>query len=208
VLSSAINDQPEIVSIRPDERTLGRTRQLMFARVASLVQVYLAGFAAEHLLTQRRPRQLDRELEMALLSVEDPALGDAFPDVRMCDGYLAIQSVLSIAVLEPREIRSEVERSYEIARESLAAVWPAVKRVARALLAHDEIDREGLGAAIGNLDIYSPVFAVQRAHGSSGIRGSLSPAAHGFGASAITPVRTVAVRAPPRRALRARRPVS
>jgi hypothetical protein len=51
VLSAAINDTPHHVSIRADRGTLGRSAQGMAVRPTSLAQVYLAGFAAEHLLT-------------------------------------------------------------------------------------------------------------------------------------------------------------
>lgn len=47
----------------------------MFVRSDSLAQVYLAGFAAEHLLTRRRPRQYDvaavDRLAKALLTNEE-----------------------------------------------------------------------------------------------------------------------------------------
>ena len=68
VLSAAINDTPELVSIREEHATLGRTRQRMFARPTLLVQVHLAGFAAEHLHTGRRSRQLDQEVGFAIVA--------------------------------------------------------------------------------------------------------------------------------------------
>lgn len=40
-----------------------------------------------------------------------------------------------------------------------------MKALAEALLVHEELDREGLDEAIGDTDIYLPVFAVQREHG-------------------------------------------
>ena len=61
-------------------------------------------------------------------------------------------------------IRAEVERLYEVARESLRAVWPSVRAVAEALLDCEELDRTGLNQAIGDADIYAPVFAIQKAH--------------------------------------------
>jgi hypothetical protein len=63
------------------------------------------------------------------------------------------------------EIRREIDRFYEIARKSLSAVWRAVERVAKALLKHEELYRDGVDAALGDADMYSPVFEVQRAHG-------------------------------------------
>src|ERR1700677_271282 len=67
VLSAAINDRPEHVSIRGHDGTLGRTTQKMLVRPTSLAQVYLAGFAAEHLLTGRRPRGFDIEVDSVFL---------------------------------------------------------------------------------------------------------------------------------------------
>ena len=63
------------------------------------------------------------------------------------------------------EIRQEVDRFYEIARASVSTVWSSVQALAKALLVHEELDREGIDEAIGEADIYLPVFAVQRAHG-------------------------------------------
>jgi hypothetical protein len=167
VLSSAINDRPELVSIRPKGSTLGRTRQSMLARPAFLVQVHLAGFAAEHLLTRRCPRQFTRELGFAMALALQPELEDSMPGMSATDQYLAIRSVLSIGAIEPEPeaIRGEIGRFYEVARESLATVWPAVEGVARALLKHEELDHGALGTAMGGVELYSPVFAVQRAHG-------------------------------------------
>jgi hypothetical protein len=63
------------------------------------------------------------------------------------------------------ELRQEVDRFYEIARASVSVVWPSVKALAEAVLVHEEVDRDGLDEALGDGDIYSPVFAVQQAHG-------------------------------------------
>ena len=60
VLSAAINDAPHHVGIVGDEHTQGHSSQRMIGRPSSLAQVYLAGFAAEHILTGRRARQLDQ----------------------------------------------------------------------------------------------------------------------------------------------------
>ena len=75
VLSAAINDRPERVSVRGEGGTLGRSAQKMLGRPTSLVQVYLAGFAAEHLLTGRRPRGFDVEVGLGVLAHLDPNLG-------------------------------------------------------------------------------------------------------------------------------------
>jgi ATP-dependent Zn protease len=167
VLSAAINDKPHHVSIRAAHETLGRTRQKMFARPTSLAQVYLAGFAAEHLLTGRRPRKFSIETGLAILAHTDPTLASTFEGIEVSDGYGAILHLLRAGVRAAEdELRREVDRFYEIARESVAVVWPSVKAVARALLEREELDREGLDEVIGDADIYQPVFAAQREHGS------------------------------------------
>jgi ATP-dependent Zn protease len=167
VLSAAINDKPDHVSIRGEHGTLGRSSQKMFARPTSLAQVYLAGFAAEHIATGRRPKQYDIETGLGILAVTDPALTEAFEGVPTSDGFGAVEQVLRTGVRAVEgELRGEVDRLYELARKSLSAVWPAVTSVAEALLVHEEIDRDGIERAIGDKDIYTPVIAIQCAHGS------------------------------------------
>jgi hypothetical protein len=166
VLSAAIADTPERVSILPDAHTLGRSSARMSVHPVSRVQVHLAGFAAEHIVTGRRPRQLDQEVGFAIISRLDPALRAAFVGSKDRDGQRAVQEVLGMCLVDTDDdIKREVDRYYQVARESLAAVWRVVDRVTLALLEHDELDRRGLDDAIGDTDIYQPVFAVQQAHG-------------------------------------------
>jgi ATP-dependent Zn protease len=166
VLSAAINDKPHHVSIRGKDGTLGRSGQMMTARPTSLAQVYLAGFAAEHLLTKRRPGQYAVELGLAILAHTDPALVSTFEGIEVSDGYGAVKHVLRTGVRPVDEkLREELERLYEAARLSLSAVWRAVDGVASVLLAKEVLDRDDIDEAIGDVDIYSPVVAVQRAHG-------------------------------------------
>jgi hypothetical protein len=175
VLGLAINDAPKYVSIRPHGETLGRTAQKVLSRPTVLAQVYLAGFAAEHLLVGRRPRQLDREVGFALLTLDDPDLAAAFAGSGERDGYRAVQAVLRTGLLDDAEIASEIERFYAATRESLASVWPAVQAVAEALLKHEELDGDQVFEAIQGIDIFRPVLVVQEAHGlrfnmASGLR--------------------------------------
>jgi ATP-dependent Zn protease len=164
VLGAAISDRPHFVTIRPDGHTLGRSRAFRSPRPTARVQVHLAGVAAEHLLTGRRSRQFDREVGSAILSRQYPALGGAFEGLAACDSYRAVEEVLAMNGLGiTDDVRTEVDRLYEAARHSLAAVWSSVKAVADALLAHEELDRDGVDLAIGDDDIYKPVFAVQHA---------------------------------------------
>ena len=166
VLSAAINDCPERVSIRGRDGTLGRSTQKMFVRPTSLAQVFLAGFAAEHLLTGRRPRSFDIEVGLGVLAHLDHGLVAKIEGVDATDGYGAVHQVLRSGIREVEdEIRAEVERLYEITRESVRSVWPSVKAVAAALLEQEELNRDGLDRALGDADIFAPVFAVQRAHG-------------------------------------------
>jgi ATP-dependent Zn protease len=166
VLSAAINDRPERVSVRDEGGTLGRCAQKMLVRPTSLAQVYLAGFAAEHLLTGRRPRGFDVEVGLGVLAHLDPTLVNTMEGIKATDGYGAVHQVLRSGSREVEDdIRSEVERLYEVARKSLRAVWPSVRAVAEALLEYEELDRAGLDRALGEADIFAPVLAVQNAHG-------------------------------------------
>lgn len=145
---------------------MGRSGQRMLARPSVLVQIHVAGFAAEHLLTGRRPRQFDQELGFAIVSRDDPELRRAFEGSDERDGYRAVREVLRMAALHTDdEIRREVDRFYDAARESLAAVWLSVRGVAHALLKHEELDRDGVFDAIGGGDIYGQVLRVQEAYG-------------------------------------------
>jgi ATP-dependent Zn protease len=166
VLSAAINDRPERVSIRGQDGTLGRSTQKMLMRPTSLAQVYLAGFAAEHLLTGRRPRGFDIEVGLGVLAHLDRDLVEKIEGVDTADGYGAVHQVLRTGVREvEEEIRAEVERLYGVTRESLRAVWPTIKDVANALLIREELDRAGLDEVLAAEDIFAPVFRVQRRHG-------------------------------------------
>jgi hypothetical protein len=138
----------------------------MLARPSVLVQIHVAGFAAEHLLTRRRPRQFDQELGFAILSRDDTEMRLAFEGSDERDGYRAVREVLRMAALRTDdEIRREVDRFYDAARESLAAVWTSVRGVANGLLEREELHRDGVFEAIGCHDIYGAVLRVQEAHG-------------------------------------------
>lgn len=166
VLSAAINDTPRHVSIRPNDDTLGRSGARMSARSTSLVQVHLAGFAAEHVLMSRRPRQLDEEVGFALVSRSDEALRKAFVGSEHHDGYRAVQEVLRMGAYEDDEaIKREVDRFYEIARGSLSAVWAAVTAMASALLEREELDREDVEKVLEPFALFPSVLRVQQAHG-------------------------------------------
>src|ERR1700722_6203629 len=98
VLSAAINDMPHHVSIRGEHGTLGRSGQKMLAQPSSLAQIYLAGFAAEHIATGRRPRQYDIETGLAIVGHTDPALTETFDGVERADGFGAVHEVLRTGV--------------------------------------------------------------------------------------------------------------
>jgi len=138
----------------------------MLVGPTSLAQVYLAGFAAEHLLMCRRPRSFDVEVGLGLLAHLDPHLVETIDGVEATDGYGAVHQVLRTGVREVEgEIRAEVERLYGVARESLGAVWPTVKVVASALHDREELDRAGLDDVLADADVFAPILAIQRAHG-------------------------------------------
>jgi hypothetical protein len=109
------------------------------------------------------------EVGLGLLAHLDPHLVGTIDGVAATDGYGAVHQVLRSGVREVEaELRAEVERLYGVARESLRAVWPSVERVADALLEREELTRASLDDALGNTDIYGPVFVVQRVHGLLG----------------------------------------
>jgi hypothetical protein len=97
--------------------------------------------------------------------VASPLVG-TFEGIEAWDGYGAVQHLLRTGVrLVEAELRLEVDRFYEITKASVAAAWPAVKALADALLQQEELERDGVEEALGEADIYGPVFAVQEAHG-------------------------------------------
>lgn len=166
VLATAIANKPESVSIVPNEDTLGRAHARPSARLTSRVQVHLAGFAAEHVVTKRRSPQLVREIRFALVARTDPRLREAFVGFETRDGDRAVEEVHRVITrASDDEIEGEVDRYYQAARESLSAVWHYVDSVAKALLKKDTLDREALDEALGDGDIFTPIFAVQRKHG-------------------------------------------
>lgn len=165
VLAAAIHETPLHVSIRDAGGTLGRCAQRRFSTPERLALVYLAGLAAEHVATGRRASGYEREVQLGILAHTDPALVETIKELEATDGHGAVHALLKTGVrLVPGELRQEVDRLYEIARESIVAVWPAVKAIAEALLAREELDRQGIEALLGGHALSNPVLAIQRAH--------------------------------------------
>jgi hypothetical protein len=120
----------------------------------AIAQVYLAGFAAEHLLTGRRARSLDVEVGLGVLAHLDPKLVATFDGIESSDGYGAVREVLRSGIQEvDEEIRRELERLYTVVMASLSAVWAAVECVATQLLAEEELDRRAVTRAIGPISL-------------------------------------------------------
>jgi hypothetical protein len=44
-------------------------------------------------------------------------------------------------------------------------VWPAVEKVAMAVLERDELDRDALEELLADSELFMPIFAVQHAYG-------------------------------------------
>jgi ATP-dependent Zn protease len=154
VLSEAIATEAQYVSIKPNETKLGYMTSRPSARPSSRIQVHVAGYAAEHVLTGRRSRALDREIGFAIIARGDEALQAAFEAVHENDGYRAVQDVLRImASLTDEEIRAEIDRYYDVARECLSAVWPAVVAIAKALLKHEELERAAIEEVLVEFDL-------------------------------------------------------
>src|SRR5258706_2218423 len=141
VLGAALFETPHHVSIRADAHTLGRSRAAMPPKPTLRAQIHLAGFAAEHLLTGRRPRQLAQEVGFAIMARLDPALAAAFAGAEDRDGQRTVLEVSRTALFASDDaLAREVDRLYDIARASLRAVWPAVTRLADALLENETLN--------------------------------------------------------------------
>jgi ATP-dependent Zn protease len=166
VLSEAIATEAQYISIKPNETKLGYMTSRPSARPSSRIQVDLAGYAAEHVLTGRRSRALDREIGFAIIARSDEALHAAFEAVHENDGYRAVQDVLRItASPTDEEIRAEIDRYYDVARECLVAAWPAVVALAKALLKHEELERAAIEEVLVDFDLLRTGLAIQVAHG-------------------------------------------
>lgn len=164
MLSAAINDAPHYVSILEQEGSLGRAAYWMHGRPELLVQVHLAGYAAEEILTGKRTKDTEKRLGWACLSVgrSSPGLAEGHEGT---DEHRAIGELLKMGITtETEKLRQEIDRFIEIAKESLVSVWPSVEAVAKALLKHGEIDRDEFLNVIVD-DIYTRVFKVQVKHG-------------------------------------------
>lgn len=129
-----------------------------------MLQLYLAGFAAEHLLTSRRPIELSREISMAMLARAMPEVVDAFSGARTTDGFGAVHEARRMGADAEGDVERVIERFYELSRSSLASVWPAVDALAKMLLLDEELERETLVEALARYDLLGPVGEVQRAH--------------------------------------------
>jgi hypothetical protein len=166
VVSAAINDAPVLVSIRGNDTSLGRSRYRFEAGPERLIQVHLAGFAAEEVLSGRHSRQL-RGLELGVsIAAVTRSSHAALACVEGSDQHLAVQEILKMGC-DPKSasIRAEFERFYAIAKASVEAVWPAVVSVAEALLKQSDLESRAFFEALRGHDIYGPVFAIQKAYG-------------------------------------------
>ena len=166
VLSAAIHETPRHMSVRADGHTLGRSRLRPHAPPSTIALIALAGYAAEHLLTGRRPRSLDREVGFAILAHFDPELRAAFGKSESLDGTLALRATLAAGCREtPGELRKQMNRLYDVAREALATVWSAVSVIATALLKRQELEHDDFDTLLAGVDLFGPVYEVQRRHG-------------------------------------------
>lgn len=165
MLSCAIHETPRLVSIRQGDRVLGRTMVTRSGRPNALGQVYLAGFAGEHLLTGRRPPQLRAQVNVTFLHLVDPELVAAQRPWET-DGFLAVMEVLRMGLCRhPDEVRSGIERLYQAALASLYELHPAVHLVAGTLLAKDELRPRAFRALVRGYRPVQAVRTVQWLHG-------------------------------------------
>lgn len=167
VVSAAINDAPHLVSIIANDYSRGRSRYAFEAHPEQLVQVHLAGLAAEELLSGSAPRELrGPRLGISILACTATSHIEIPASVDGSDQHLAVQEILTMGCAPNRDsIRTEFERFYAIAKAAVESVWPAVTAVAQALLERSELRRDAFFEAVGARDIYAPVSAVQKANG-------------------------------------------
>jgi len=160
VLSSAICDTPREVTIaRRRSEYSGRTMIMgQFAQPNVLVQVYLAGLAADHLLVKR----IADPLKFAVRGTS--FLRSAC--LMNCDIRCAVKCVQQLSSSKRhKNTLKNLMRFYAITRDSLRATWPAVVSVADALLIQRTLDRDALFEALDAHDIYHAVIGVQKAYG-------------------------------------------
>jgi hypothetical protein len=143
---------------------MGRTLQKSGAGPVAMAQIYLAGYAAEHLLTGRRPPEMVRQLALGILAHVDPEIVPV--DASGTDGHGAVVEIVRSGVSEraQREIEREAERLYDVARDSLSAVWHAVEAVAARLERVEQLDDARVERILRPFAVRAEVRLVQRAH--------------------------------------------
>ena len=106
------------------------------------------------------------DLSLSITALTKPELSFLSERLETSDQYLAVQDILFMGeAATDVEIRAGIECYYVAAKDSLAAVWPVVVSVAKALLKHTELDYSMFSDAVAGHDIYTPVFKVQDVHG-------------------------------------------
>ncbi len=173
VLFAALTESlPHEVSIVPDDRTLGRAGYRGFVPPHELVQICLAGYAAEELHTLRQPRCLNRDVSTAVFMHLNPVPSEADPfgsssRLKEQDWSKAVSQVIMMSTLiEHEAIKSTTLRFYHLTKEALTSVWPAVERVAKTLLERKAISGEELQGILAEYNLFLPVFEAQNKHGA------------------------------------------
>src|SRR5262245_59879633 len=111
VLSAAIGDAPDLVSIRQEDKSLGRARYRFDRSLESRVQIHLAGFAAEELLKGCRSKQfIGSELSLSIAALTNPKFALLGKGLETCDQFRAVQDVIDLGTAATEHaIRAEVE---------------------------------------------------------------------------------------------------
>ncbi len=104
------------------------------------------------------------QLSMMISAAKDAELVFLANGQEGSDEYLAVQSCVEMGI-RGEEIKAEILRFYEISKESLASVWPAVHAVAKYLIKQKQMDKAQFSSVIKGYDLYSPVFAIQKKFG-------------------------------------------
>jgi hypothetical protein len=123
--------------------------------------------AATHLHTSKFPQHLEYMFWGA----------SALERIRVGDTDIG-RSVECVAALVRNPTYSQIldciMRHYTIARDCLRAVWLAVESVARSLEHMRKLDERGISDALDGVDVYQPIFAIQRAYDVPGFSGAVS----------------------------------
>jgi hypothetical protein len=161
VMASALADTPRVLTIRSAGRSAARTGFFsLFTNPVYLLQIALGGYASVHLYTRRIPFEL--AYYCAAPNATTTTLWDG-------DDLVAVTRMLRKLhrVRADGNLLEWFMKYYAMTRDCLRSVWPTVESIADALVAKTTLGRDELIVLFesNSGDIYTPIFAIQRAYG-------------------------------------------